>query len=98
MGGWLVIYHSRIAASPLPLARVVPSGLNATDWTAPVWSSGSPMGWWVATSHSRSVSSLALPLARVVPSGLNATDATYPAWTSGLPMGWWVATSHSLTD
>ena len=66
--------HSRTVPSPLPLARVLPSGLNATESTGPVWPvSGPPIGRPVATSHSRTVPS-ALPLARVLPSGLNATE------------------------
>ena len=40
-----------------------PSGLNATLYTAPVWPvSGSPTGWPVAASHSRTVLS-SLPVA-----------------------------------
>ena len=66
--------HNRTVPSSPPLARVLPSGLNATDKTWPVWPvRGSPAGWPVATSHSRTVPS-SLPLARVLPSGLNATD------------------------
>ena len=42
----------------------------------PVWPvRGRPIGWPVATSHSRTVPS-SLPLARVLPSGLNATEQT----------------------
>ena len=51
----------------------MPSGLNATLDTASVWPvSGSPTGWPVAASHSRTVLS-PLPEAMRVPSGLNAT-------------------------
>ena len=74
IGRWVATSHSRTVPSPLPLASVVPSGLNATEPTGPVWPvSGAPIGRWVATSHSRTVSS-APPLASVVPSGLNATE------------------------
>ena len=90
--------HSRTVPSSLPLARVLPSGLNATEQTASVWPvSGLPIGWPVATSHNRTVPS-SLPLARVLPSGLNATETTLPVWpVSGLPIWRPVATSHSRT-
>jgi hypothetical protein len=57
-----------------PLARVLPSGLNATEKTAPMWPVNAlPIRRWVATSHNCAVSER-LPLATVVPSGLNATE------------------------
>ena len=66
--------HNRTVPSPLPVARVLPSGLNATESTAPVWPVRGFLLWrWVATSHNRTVPS-PLPLARVLPSGLNATE------------------------
>ena len=66
--------HSRTVPSSPPLARVLPSGLNATAMTEPVWPvSGLPICRRVATSHSRTVPS-SPPLARVLPSGLNATE------------------------
>ena len=67
--------------SRLPLASVCPSGLNATESTAPVppvrrWPSG--LGYaGSATSHSEIVPSR-LPLASMCPSGLNATEPTAP--------------------
>ena len=68
--------HSRTESSPPLLARVVPSGLNATEKAISVrLKSGSPIGWWVATSGSRAEPS-SLPVARVLPSGLNATERT----------------------
>ena len=86
IGRWLATSHSRTVLSPLPLARVLPSGLNATEKTLPVWPvSGAPTGRWLATSHSRTVLS-SLPLARVLPSGLNATESTVSVWpVSGSP-------------
>ena len=56
--------HSRTVPSSLPVASVLPSGLNATDHTEPVWpvSGGADAGWPVATSHSRTVPS-SLPVA-----------------------------------
>ena len=64
----------------LPVARVRPSGLNATEVTASVWPvSGDAVWRWLATSHSRTVSS-APPVARVLPSGLNATESTESVW------------------
>ena len=51
----------------------MPSGLNATLDTASVWPvSGSPIGWPVSASHSRTVLS-PLPETMRWPSGLNAT-------------------------
>ena len=70
----------------------MPSGLNATLDTVSVWPvSGSPTGWPVAASHSRTVLS-ELPEAMRVPSGLNATLDTASVWpVSGWPTGWPVA-------
>jgi hypothetical protein len=62
--------HSRTVPSALPLARVSPSGLNATlvmAWPT-TWSvSGWPI-WRVATFHNRTLPSLP-PLARVLRNG-----------------------------
>lgn len=70
----------------LPLARVWPSGLNATELTASVSPvSGFPSSRRVATFHSRMVRS-ALPLARILPLWLNATDLMAPVSpVSGFP-------------
>ena len=70
----------------------LPSGLNATLHTAPVWPvSGWPTGWPVAASHTRTVLS-PLPVTMRLPSGLNATLVTASVWpVSGWPMGWPVA-------
>ncbi len=57
-----------------------PSGLNATPHTKLVWPrSGSPMGWPVARSQSRTVLSWLAEASRR-PSGLNATLNTEPVW------------------
>ena len=90
--------HNRTVPSSLPVARVLPSGLNATDQTAPACAvRGLPIWRWVATSHNRTVPS-SLPVARVLPSGLNATDQTSRVCpVRGLPIWRWVATSHSRT-
>ena len=58
----------------------MPSGLNATLCTAPVWPvSGAPTGWPVSASHTRTVLS-PLPEAMRLPSGLNATLVTVSVW------------------
>ena len=63
----------------LPLARVLPSGLNATDSTGPSLARESPTFWpRAATSHSTAPLRASLPLARVLPSGLKATELTLP--------------------
>ncbi len=65
----------------------VPSGLNATAFTAPSWPV--VVARSVArclASHSRTVLS-ALPEAMRVPSGLNATLVTASLWRSGCPIG-----------
>src|SRR5215472_8947616 len=62
--------------SSLPAARVLPSGLNATELTELVVVTGR-RGWRVARSHNRTLPSW-LPAARVLPSGLNATELTEP--------------------
>ena len=61
--------------SPLPLARVVPSGLKATELTTSECPLRVRNSVPVETSHSFMVLSQ-LPLARVFPSGLKATEAT----------------------
>jgi hypothetical protein len=69
-----VASHSRAVLSALAVARVCPSGLNATESTPLVWPVRvlSGLGWWGSrTSHNRAVLS-ALPVARVWPSGLNS--------------------------
>src|SRR5262245_3927407 len=89
--GGLATFHSRTVPSVLPVARVVPPGLNATEVTGPVCPvRGGPAGWWVVRSHSCAVPSL-LPVARVVPCGLNATEVTLPVkgLIRGVPIGWW---------
>src|SRR5690242_17800980 len=74
----MALSHSWMVPSPLPMARVVLSGLNATEVTVPVglvkvaiWSS-------VAVSHNWTVPS-PRPAARIASSGLNATELTAPA-------------------
>src|SRR6516225_8205378 len=89
-------FQNRTVWSELPLAKVLRSGLNATELTGPVWPVRAAICWWVATSHNWTLPP-APPLARVVPSGLNATEKTGPLGTRGAPIGWWVATSHSNT-
>src|SRR4051812_47961705 len=71
--------HNRTVWSPLAVARVRPSGLNATDFTASVWPVRVLRGCPLGTSHNRTVRSL-LAVARVRPSGLNATDHTGSVW------------------
>ena len=78
----VVTFHSHTLSSPLPAARVRPSGLNATDLRRTCRPSGPVSSWPIctgcaglATFHSHTLSS-ALPAARVRPSGLNATELT----------------------
>src|SRR4249920_3624803 len=85
------ISHSWAAPGALAVARVLPSGLNATANIAVVPASGAPIWAWVATSHNRAVASW-LAVARVLPSGLNATEYTAPGPDgSGAPIWLWVA-------
>ena len=66
----------------LAVARVCPSGLNATEKTPLVWPVTVPSvcGWRGSLmSHNRAVSS-PLAVARVCPSGLNATEKTVLVW------------------
>jgi len=67
-----VTFHSLIVPSSLPDASVLPSGLNATEWTLPVCPLWVTRSLPVATFHSLIVLS-PLPDASVLPSGLNAT-------------------------
>src|SRR5207253_788525 len=85
--------QSRTVASPPAEAMVLPSWLNTTTWTGPVWPvRGWPMGLPVAASHSRTVWSPPAE-AIVLPSGLNASPKTRPV--QGLPIGLPVEASHS---
>ena len=67
--------HNRTVLSLLPVAIVLPSGLNATLLTHRVCPIRVRLSVSVWTSHSRTVLS-PLPLAIVFPSGLNATLKT----------------------
>ena len=71
------ISHRITVWSSLPVARVCPSGANATDYTAlGVAGQGCPIRCGRVgsrTSHKITVSS-PLPVARVCPSGANATE------------------------
>src|SRR5262249_15374747 len=81
---------------PAALARVRPSGLNATDRTAAVWPRREALGCPVLTSHSRTDLSWEA-LARVRPSGLNATEVTRPACPGRVALAWPVLASQSRT-
>ena len=63
--------HNRTLLSPLPLARMVPSGANCTVVTTLVWPSRVRRVLPVVASQTFAVLS-ALAEARRVPSGLNA--------------------------
>src|SRR5438477_226477 len=67
--------HSLTVLSTLPLARVFPSELKATELTQCECPFSLRNSVPVETSHSLTVVSK-LPLARVLPSGLKATDCT----------------------
>ena len=54
--GAVSAFHSRTVPSRLAEASRCPSGLNTTLFTASVWPvSGSPIGWPVSASQSRTV-------------------------------------------
>ena len=67
--------HSMIVLSRLPVARVLPSGLNATDATPCACPVSVAVILPLATSHSLTVLSR-LAEASVLPSGLNVTERT----------------------
>src|SRR5262252_4346663 len=71
--------HSRAVLSRLVVASSVPSGLNATPYTAALWRVSVRPGWPVAGSHSRAVLS-SLAVASRLPTGLNATPNTESLW------------------
>jgi hypothetical protein len=85
----LATSHSLTVLPSLPEARVLPSGLNATDMTREVCSSRVAVFLPLATSHSRTIS--APEDASVLLSGLNATE--YPGalchWRGPLSLGSW---------
>jgi len=77
------VSHNRTVWSALPAARVLPSGLNVTEVTRPVWPlRGAPTWRLVARSHTRTVWS-GLALARILLSGLNATEVIGPTGPVG---------------
>ncbi len=59
MGRPVAASHSRAVLSQLPVRIVLPSGLNATEYTMLECARGSPSGRPVAASHSRAVLSSA---------------------------------------
>ena len=75
------IPQATVSPQPPPLARVWPSGLNATLQTDSVWPSRVCWRVPVAMFHRRTMLSQP-PLARVWPSGLNATLQTDSVWPS----------------
>ena len=92
--------HSRMVPSPLPVARVLPYGLNATELTGPTGPRSTATGeeGTQLVAKPQNQTPVALPATRVVPSGLNATELTRPVGlVRRLPPGRWVATSHSRT-
>jgi hypothetical protein len=90
--------HSRTVWSALALASRVPSGDQATEHTAPVWtlSGGAPRGRPLAVSQIRTVRSQP-PLARRVPSGDQATDSTDSVWPFRVWSWWPLAVSQIRT-
>ncbi|WP_405792989.1 hypothetical protein OG753_04155 [Streptomyces sp. NBC_00029] len=54
----MATFHSRTVLSVLPVARVLPSGLNARDRTLSVWPVSGARAVRAATSHSHTVFSL----------------------------------------
>ena len=72
----LATFHRQALPSWSPVARSLPSGLNATAYTAELLGSVRvAIRLWVATSH-RYVLPSTSAVARVWPSGLNATPYT----------------------
>src|SRR5207244_1245599 len=61
---------SRVSESPADEARVLPSGVNASDSILPTWALRVASFWHVATSHKTMP---APPPTSVFPSGLKAT-------------------------
>ena len=76
-----------------PPARILPSGLKATEITQPYPPPGIAVHLPVATSQSLVVESK-LPVASVLPSGWNATDTTAFVWPAKTVCSLPVATSQ----
>ncbi len=83
--------------SPLPVARVLPSGENATERTAALWPSRLATSFASATSQSLTTLSYP-PEASVLPSGENATAKTQFLCPLSAATSRPVATSQSLTS
>ena len=77
-------FHSLIAQSYDPLARIVPSVLNATEFTVLLCPLSVAISVLVFTFHSLIAQSYD-PLARIVPSVLNATEVTLSLCPSTVP-------------
>src|SRR5271165_3748925 len=101
----LATFHSQTVPSPLPAARVCPSGLNATEVTpslGPARVCPFSVAWEaLLTFHSQILAGpppafQVVPAARVCPSGLNATEVTPVVGpVRGRPI--WVAWAALLT-
>ena len=78
MAYWTFKFQSRVVPSPLPLASVCPSGLNATESTAGRRRSGAAQraGMRGIGDIPQPDRAVGVPLASVCPSRLNATEYT----------------------
>ena len=88
------MFHSLTAPLASALASL-PSGLNATPFTALPACSGEPDGWPLARFQTRTEPS-ASALASSFPSGLNASPFTALPACRAKPDGWPLAGFHSL--
>src|SRR5207249_1365697 len=95
IGRSVAAFHNRTVPSPLALARVLPSGLNATEQTRPVPAAGgAPVGRPAAACHTRAASA-PRAAAAVSPRGRRAPSAAPLEPARGWPIGRRVVTSHS---
>ena len=75
----------------------MPSGLNATLVTGPVWPVSGRRGAGRCRRPTAAPSCPQLPEAMRLPSGLNATLVTAAVWPLRVADGWPVSASHSRT-
>src|SRR5436305_13820394 len=76
---WGSVFHRITDWSSPPVARVLPSGLNAIDRTDPVWLTGRAVGaWWVMSQRTAVLS--VVVWARLWLSWLNAMPGMSASW------------------
>jgi hypothetical protein len=91
-----LILQSLIVLSPLPEAKYLPSGENATDKITELWPCSVVTYFCNFTLQSLTVLSK-LPEAKYLPSGENAIEKTHELWPCSVVTSFFDSTLQSLT-